>query len=178
MSYSNYIIDYVLNPDNNPEAVSLSEAKAYCRVTTDTENTLFELLIKQAREAIEVATGLSLMSKSVTVWFSNFDGKFQLPFGPVNSITSITTEAGTALTEAEYNLVGLQFPTLTRPIYGNMMAIYTTGYSTQTLPADLKVAILDQVSYDYENRGLDSDTGICQKSWKACQRWTRISPIL
>ncbi len=43
---------------------------------------------------------------------------------------------------------------------------------------DLKVAILDQVSYDYENRGLDSDTGICNKSWKACQRWTRVSPIL
>jgi hypothetical protein len=25
---------------------------------------------------------------------------------------------------------------------------------------------------------LDSDTGICEKTWKACQRWTRISPIL
>jgi hypothetical protein len=50
------------------------------------------------------------------------------------------------------------------------------GYAT--IPNDLKIAILDQVSYDYENRGLDSDTGICEKTWKACQRWTRISPIL
>ncbi len=60
------------------------------------------------------------------------------------------------------------------------MAGLITGRSSgsTTIPKDLKLAILDQISYDYENRGLDGDSGICEKTWKACQRWTRISPIL
>lgn len=177
MAYSNYIIDFTLTPTGTiVEPVTLTEAKAYCRVTTTTDDTQIELMIKSAREAIEVATGLSLIPKGAVVWFSNFDGKFELPYGPMVSFTSLITEAGNTLDAAAYTLVGGQFPKLQRPIYANLKATYTVGYIT--IPNDLKIAILDQVSYDYENRGLDSDTGICQKSWKACQRWTRISPIL
>ena len=39
-------------------------------------------------------------------------------------------------------------------------------------------ALKEIISFDYENRGLDGDKGICEKTWKACQRWTRQSPIL
>ena len=37
---------------------------------------------------------------------------------------------------------------------------------------------INLAGFDYENRGLDGDKGICEKTWKACQRWTRQSPIL
>jgi len=41
---------------------------------------------------------------------------------------------------------------------------------------------LDQIDFDYENRGADVErydqTGVCQKAWRACQRYTRTSPIL
>ena len=133
-------------------------------------------MIKQAREAIEVGTGLSLIPKTAVVWFTNFNGTFNLPYGPVNSFTSLIDENGDTIVAADYTLVGGKFPMLTRPLWKNLKATYTVGYTT--IPNDLKIAILDQVSYDYENRGLDSNTGICEKSWKACQRWTRISPIL
>ena len=91
-------------------------------------------------------------------------------------IQELITEAGNTLDATGYTLIGGQFPTLQRPTYANLKATYSVGYTS--VPSDLKLAILDQVSYDYENRGLDSDTGICNKTWKACQRWTRISPIL
>lgn len=177
MAYSNFIIDYTLT-DTAPvtEPVTLAEAKLYCRVSTSVDDNQISLMIKQAREAIEVGTGLSLIPKTAVVWFTNFNGSFNLPYGPVNSFTSLIDENGDTIIAADYTLVGGKFPMLTRPLWRNLKATYTVGYTT--IPNDLKIAILDQVSYDYENRGLDSNTGICEKSWKACQRWTRISPIL
>lgn len=177
MAYSNFTIDFTLT-DTAPvtEPVTLAEAKLYCRVTTSVDDNQISLMIKQAREAIEVGTGLSLIPKTAVVWFTNFNGSFNLPYGPVNSFTSLIDENGDTIVAADYTLVGGKFPMLTRPLWRNLKATYTVGYTT--IPNDLKIAILDQVSYDYENRGLDSNTGICEKSWKACQRWTRISPIL
>ena len=177
MAYSNFIIDYTLT-DTAPvtEPVTLAEAKLYCRVTNSVDDNQISLMIKQAREAIEVGTGLSLIPKTAVVWFTNFNGNFNLPYGPVNSFTSLIDENNNTIDAADYTLVGGKFPMLTRPLWRNLKATYTVGYTT--IPNDLKIAILDQVSYDYENRGLDSNTGICEKSWKACQRWTRISPIL
>lgn len=177
MAYSNFIIDYTLT-DTAPvtEPVTLAEAKLYCRVSTSVDDNQISLMIKQAREAIEVGTGLSLIPKTAVVWFTNFNGSFNLPYGPVNSFTSLIDENGDTIVAADYTLVGGKFPMLTRPLWKNLKATYVVGYAT--IPNDLKIAILDQVSYDYENRGLDSNTGICEKSWKACQRWTRISPIL
>ena len=177
MAYSNFIIDYTLT-DTAPvtEPVTLAEAKLYCRVSTSVDDNQISLMIKQAREAIEVGTGLSLIPKTAVVWFTNFNGTFNLPYGPVNSFTSLIDENGDTIVAADYTLVGGKFPMLTRPLWKNLKATYTVGYTT--IPNDLKIAILDQVSYDYENRGLDSNTGICEKTWRACQRWTRLSPIL
>ena len=172
-----YINDYQFS-NNAPvtEPVTVSEAKLYCRVTNTADDDQIEIMITQAREAVEVGTGLSLIPKTAIVWFTNFDGNFNLPYGPVNSFTSLIDENNNTIDAADYTLVGGKFPMLTRPLWRNLKATYTVGYTT--IPNDLKIAILDQVSYDYENRGLDSDTGICEKTWKACQRWTRISPIL
>ena len=177
MAYSNFIIDFTLT-DTAPvtEPVTLAEAKLYCRVTNTADDAQIQTMITQAREAIEKATGLSLIPKTAIVWFTNYDGNFYLPFGPINSFTSLIDNNGDTVVAADYSLVGGKFPQMQFPLWHNLKATYTCGYTT--IPKDLKIAILDQVSYDYENRGLDSDNGICEKSWKACQRWTRISPIL
>lgn len=180
MSYSNYINDFSAVPVAPiVEPVTLSEAKLYCRVTTSAEDTLITLMITQAREAIEVATGLSLIPKDITTYFNNVSGNFDIPFGPVDSVTFQLFDMEQDALEIEgtdLQLIGDEFPKLSYPRYPNLKATYEAGYTT--IPKDLKLAILDQISYDYENRGLDGDSGICEKSWKACQRWTRISPIL
>jgi uncharacterized phiE125 gp8 family phage protein len=180
MSYSNYINDFSAVPVAPiVEPVTLAEAKLYCRITTSAEDTLITLMITQAREAIEVATGLSLIPKDITTYFSNVSGNFDIPFGPVDIATFDLFDMeqnALEITGTNLQLIGNQFPKLVFPRYVNLKATYRAGYTT--IPKDLKLAILDQISYDYENRGLDSDSGICEKSWKACQRWTRISPIL
>lgn len=180
MAYSNYINDFNATPLANPvvEPVTVAEAKSYCRVSSSAEDDLFAILIASAREAVEVATGLSLVPKSVIVYFNNVSGNFEMPFGPYNSSFALfdMNQDGLQITGTDYELIGDDFHKLSFPHYANLKATYQAGYSI--IPADLKLAILDQVSYDYENRGLDADTGICNKTWKACQRWTRISPIL
>jgi uncharacterized phiE125 gp8 family phage protein len=180
MAYSNYINDFSAVPIAPiVEPVTVAEAKSYCRVTTDAENDLFAILIKSAREAVEVATGLSLIPKDVTTYFNNISGNFDIPFGPIDIATFELFDMeqdALEITGTDLQLIGDEFPKLVYPRYANLKATYEAGYTT--IPTDLKLAILDQVSYDYENRGLDADTGICNKTWKACQRWTRISPIL
>jgi uncharacterized phiE125 gp8 family phage protein len=180
MSYSNYINDFSAMPlGSTCEPVTLAEAKSYARVTTNAEDALIEIMISSAREAVEVATGLSLIQKEIVVFFNNVSGNFPIPFGPVNINTFQLYDMGQDGLEIEspdYDLIGGIHPTLGFPRYANLKATYFAG--STTIPKDLKLAILDQISYDYENRGLDSDSGICEKTWKACQRWTRLSPIL
>jgi len=178
MAYSNYIIDFTLTEYLIvTEPVSLAEAKAYIRVSSTVDDAQIQVMIKQAREAVETATGLTFVPKTVSLWFNNIDGNFEIPFGPVAKASfQLFDESDNEITN--FRLIGEFHPKLTYPNRAILKATYSAGYITNILPNDLKIAILDQVSYDYENRGLDADTGICNKTWKACQRWTRISPIL
>ena len=173
----NFLNDYTFI-DITPvvEPVTVAEAKLYCRVSSAVEDALFAEMITQARESIEKATNLSLIPRQVNVWFSNSSNGYELPFGPITYILGLYDAQNNQISSEDYIIIGDQYPRVRFPNYENMSAQYNAGF--ECLPKDLKIAILDQVSYDYENRGLDSNTGICEKTWKACQRWTRLSPIL
>lgn len=174
----NFIIDYTQeNFGQFNEPVTVAEAKQYCRVTNEEENELFMDLITQSRQAFEKAANVSITPKIITLWFTNLAGNFQLPFGPMTEFISLTDVNDNEVPTNVYKLIGGQYPNLQRPEYANMTAVYTTGMAT--VPAEIKTAILDQINYGYENRGMDvDDMGICEKTWRVCQRWTRTSPIL
>ena len=183
MSFYNYIIDSTLEYNGTiTEPVTLAEAKNYCRVPTSltADDALITDLITEAREAIEKATGLCLVPRTVNVWFANPSGSFELPYGPMTYFLGLQDDNGNVIQPANYKLVGGQFPTLRFPVYAGLRATYQSGYDC--VPKELKTAILDQIDYDYENRGADveryDEYGICQKAWRACQRYTRTSPIL
>jgi hypothetical protein len=181
MSFYNYLIDYTLEYNGEvTEPVTLAEAKNYCRVSTSADDALILDLITQAREAVEKATGLCIIPRTVTAWFNNPSGSFQLPYGPMQYFLSMQDANGNEIVPPTYNIIGSQFPTVIFPIWNGLRATYQSGYDC--VPRDLKVAILDQIDFDYENRGADVErydqTGVCQKAWRACQRYTRTSPIL
>jgi len=181
MSFYNYLIDYSLEYNAAVvEPVTLAEAKNYCRVTTNQDDALITDLITQAREAVEKATGLCIISRIVNVWFNNPSGGFQLPYGPITYFMGLQDQNNNEVAPANYMLVGGQYPSLAFPIWNGLRATYQSGFDC--VPKDLKIAILDQVDFDYENRGADIErydqTGVCQKTWRACQRYTRTSPIL
>ena len=180
MPYS-YLNDYTL-ADVTPvtEVITVAEAKQYCRVTNNVEDGLFEDLIAQSREAVEKAANISIIPKTAIVWFNNEAGNFELPFGPIDyeSIKVYDdSQNGIELTSPTLKIIGDQFPKVVFPLYANLRAEYDTGYVN--CPVELKIAMLDQINYGYENRGMDvNDLGICEKTWRVCQRWTRTSPIL
>jgi len=176
----NFIIDHFLEYDGEIiEPVTVEEAKLYCRVTNSIEDGLFEELIIQSREAIEKATNLSLVPKIATVWFNNLAGMFQFQYGPMQEFTELLDAEGNEIAPAYYRLVGGQYPSLMRPLWPQLKATYSCGFPNGELPKELKIAMLDQINYGYENRGMDvDDMGICEKTWRVCQRWTRTSPIL
>ena len=180
MPYS-YLNDYTLtNVIPTVEVITVAEAKQYCRVDNTVENDLFTELIIQSREAVEKAANISIIPKTAIVWFNNEAGNFELPFGPVN-VASVhiydDNQNGLELTTPTLKIIGSQYPKIAFPFYANLRATYSTGYAV--CPAELKIAMLDQINYGYENRGMDvNDLGICEKTWRVCQRWTRTSPIL
>jgi len=183
MSFYNYLIDFTLvNVGTPTEPVTLAEAKNYCRVTTSADDALITDLITEAREAVEKATGTCIVQKNVTIWFNNPASNFNLPYGPIDPTTFKLYDDinNTEVLAANYRLIGGQYPSLNFPIWNQLRASYTSGFTS--VPKDLKTAILDQIDFDYENRGADIErydqSGVCQKTWRACQRYTRTSPIL
>ena len=174
----NFIIDYTqADLGTITEPVTVAEAKQYCRVDNNVEDNLFAELITQSRQAVEKAANISITPKTITLWFTNAAGNFQIPFGPMTDFISLTDQNGDAVPNTIYKLIGGQYPNLLQPSYSNMTAVYETGMDS--VPKELKIAILDQINYGYENRGMDvDDMGICEKTWRVCQRWTRTSPIL
>jgi uncharacterized phiE125 gp8 family phage protein len=176
-----YLNDYTLtNVTPVEEVITVAEAKQYCRVTNDVEDDLFVDLISQSREAVEKAANISIIPKTAIVWFNNEAGRFELPFGPV-TLESVKVyddnQDGIEIPALTLRIIGSEYPKIAFPFYANLRAEYETGYTT--CPTELKIAMLDQINYGYENRGMDvDDMGICEKTWRVCQRWTRTSPIL
>jgi hypothetical protein len=144
------------------EPVTLDEAKNYMRLEGfqdvddssplefDDEDDLIESIITASREAVEKFTGLHLVSKTLTVLFTNLAGGVELP-GPFLEATELLDEEGDEVTD--YTLIGTNFKRVLAPVYENLTMTYTAGYEADEVPKALKLAILIEVLYRYENRG-------------------------
>ncbi len=176
MGNYSFTIDSQITEVSYAEPVTLAEAKLKIRVSHAIEDAMIARMISSARKIIEDAAGISIITKVVKVWFSNKGGAYQLPYSPITSdVTLYDDYTGTILTDKR--IIGGNYPRITFPQIENMRAEYTVGYTH--VPAALKDAILDQLNYMYENRGAENEgTGICEQAWRACQQFTRQSPIL
>ena len=175
MAY-NYVIDETITEVSYPtEPVTVEQAKTYARVdvTSAAQDVLFGLWITAARQAIEQMTGLSLISKSIVAIISNWQGGMELPYGPVTGTISWLDFNGnvpTVITE------GNQFPRIPIPC-GYLKATYTAGY-TDNVPTELKIAILNQVTSWYENRGDEATANMPASVVTICQKYSRIGLIM
>lgn len=149
------------------EPVSLVEAKAQLRVTfTDDDLEIYRLITK-ARQAIENYCNISIVTKRITL-MAKFHDTWDLPFGPVTGLESVQTR----ISQTGSGPVSYETATTNWEVDGDRFdpagcirykIVYTTGFSS--CPEDLKQAILAQISYLYENRGVDaSEIGIVQQA--------------
>ncbi len=135
------------------EPVTLQQCKDWMKLGTGaTEDALITQLITTARLMCEQYLNISLISRTVTAVLNNSCGGIYFPYGPVNTITSITDFDGNVLmVDGDYKISGTMFKQLLTPKENRLTCIYTAGYTT--LPVEFKNAILQQVFYMYNNRG-------------------------
>lgn len=137
------------------EPVTLTEAKAQCRVTSADEETLLTRYIAAARETVEQFTGLRIIEQTVQLKAGSFDDLARLPVAPIQSVTSVKylDSAGVEQTLAtdvyESVLVGLD-PLIRRkynqswpsifPVADAVRVVAVVGFTT--VPEPVKHAIL------------------------------------
>lgn len=168
-------------PDSEP--VSISLAKTFCSVVGDSENELIATLITSARRMAESYTGLSIVTQERTIKLDSFPdvssyysrSYIPVPYGPVQSITSVTYtdsdgDAVVMVSGTDYlfdtsgepsrlyaiNTSGdvTSWPS-TKNIPGAVTIVYQAGFddvSGEVTPAEVKTAILRQVKEMYDQR--------------------------
>lgn len=164
------------------EPVTLAEAKKHCRVDFTDDDDYLSSLISQCRAAIENYCHISIVTKTVTFTAVNKDfpsqfpysyyqytrtelmlyginysgGWFTLPYGPFKAIVSVTKVSATdiiVLAEGtDFFLRGTAFKQMRINGWSdNVLVVYYAGYDT--IPYDLKRAVLEEISFRYDQRG-------------------------
>ena len=136
-----------INSTTGSEIVSTDDFKAYARISTTADDTLIASIIKQARIWCENYISRDIVAKNRTYYIPETNGIFDLPFGPVSSISSITID-GTATTD--YTTPGLDLETidLDGPAEKVKITYITTGLDDELL----QQAILQFGTTLYDNR--------------------------
>jgi uncharacterized phiE125 gp8 family phage protein len=159
-----------IKTDISTEPVTNAEAKLFCKVTGTAEDSLFTILVKSARQSLEKYTSSSFAQKTIhATWITlPEDYLLELPYGPIISVDKVyyIDEEGTeeeATLNSDYWVFGGMDVVVKLTKYWvtgiksacSVRVEYTAGYGhadTETLPEDLKEAILKQIATDYGMR--------------------------
>lgn len=157
------VVTYIVAGSATPtsEPVTLAQAKAWLRVTRDDENAIIAALITAARRICEAKVNKSFVPRTVTAILRNDLGNIKLPYGPVNTVTSVSDSEDVALSSSDYNVSGIGDKRLGYPMWEYVKVVYTAGYSA--LPENFKTAIKMQLAWMYTHRG-DEEINISQLS--------------
>ena len=98
-----------INSTTGSEIVSTSEFKDYARISNSADDTLIGIIIKQARIWCENYISRDIVAKNRTYYLDKTNGIFDIPFGPIASISSVTVD-GTTVTD--YTMEGLDNETI------------------------------------------------------------------
>lgn len=168
----NTIIDLQRVEDIGPVPISLAEAKTQLRVTFSEDDAEITTLILKAIKHVENYCNISIIYQRVML-IGCMHRDWKLPYGPVIGVESVSDSANNpgsgpaTFTTTERNW------TIDGDIYGpgggyRQKIIYTAG---NFLPADLKDAVLQVLTFLYENRGMKPDVSQLQEVLKNADRY-------
>jgi len=143
-----------INSTTGTEILTTQEVKDYVRIDTSSDDSIILAMITQARIWCENYISKDIVAKNRTYYLSHTNGVYDLPFGPVASISEITID-GTATTD--YEILGLDNETieLDSSLAENVKSTYITLGLNDSL---IKQAMLQLISTYYDNRS-DFKTG-------------------
>jgi uncharacterized phiE125 gp8 family phage protein len=153
------------------EPVSLSEAKAQCRVDISDDDAYLTSLITVARQYCEAIDWCAYLTQTIEYWIEDWplDDEIELPRPPLQSVTSIeyydVHDMKTTLPTAVYAVDAVSVPGLihlkylqTWPVtqlrdYNAICITYQAGWDTPAyMPIVIKQAMLLLIGHWYENR--------------------------
>ena len=171
--------------DRPAACVSVAEVKSWLRIDHTADDTLIEsTIIPAAQDLIEQATGLCLSGDTVVIaqWdaASNLNGTLELPLSPFDTMIELTVN-DVVMEDGEYTINGhdlypildVQSGVAVKAEYLSGFAV-DTGYNTGKLPPALKMLVLNQAAYMYENRG---DGKLSPEVQKGILLYTRNLPV-
>jgi len=156
-------------PINSNLPVTLAEAKAQARVDFNDDDAGITDMIRTAAADVEAATGLALLSTTITHTTDECPGlTIALPVGPVLAGAVATVHliepdgTATPVTTGVWLEAG-RYPRLhvTSTPGGPLRIGYVAGFGADatSVPRDLVAAICDQAARLYDHRGGTSDKG-------------------
>lgn len=138
-----------INSTLGNEIITVADVKNYVRIDTTADDALISQMISQARLWCENYISRDIVAKNRTYYIDITDsGLFDLPFGPVSSISLITID-GTATTS--YEILGLDNETIELD-QGSAERVKITYITTGLNDSLLKQAMLQLISTYYDNR--------------------------
>lgn len=123
------------------EPVTLQEAKDWCAIDVPDNDALITSLITAARIICENYANLSFIKRTVTAKIKNGLGGFVAPYGPVIGDPTAKDSDNADIADFDFD----------NSYSGNITVTYQAGY--ETLPQNLKTALLNEIGFLYENRG-------------------------
>lgn len=145
--------------------IPLADARQHLRVTGADEDMLIAQLLAASIGAISERTGRSLSAETWALSLPNASGDIDLPYPPVQSITSITyfdaSDQAQSATLSDFYLFSGDDRATLRPKSGKawpststredaITITYVAGYTN--IPAPLRAAVLLNLAHLFENR--------------------------
>ncbi len=145
-----------INSTDGSEIVLVATAKDYMRVSSTVDDNIITRMITQARIWCENYISRDIVAKTRTYYLPETNGIFDLPFGPVSSITSVKSDD----VDIAYTVLGLNSESieLDGGYADKVKIVYVTSGLNDEL---LQQAIMQLVSTYYDNR---ADFSYDQKS--------------
>ncbi len=136
-----------INSTTGSEIVSTADLKLFSRIDTTADDAIIARMITQARIWCENYISRDIVAKNRTYYLDETNGIFDLPFGPVSSITSIHAD-GVLVTHTN---IGLDKETveLDNGAARKVKVVYITAGMDDSL---LQQSILQLAATYYENR--------------------------
>lgn len=152
-----------ISRDNSFLAITVEQAKQWCRIDTDDDDALVESLIHAAQEAAESYTNRTIVPSTIEFSFDEGDKRYLIPTAPVIAISDVELEDAEGVREA------LPIPdsywtllrdsgavlTLVGGMRGNRTLVVTceAGYADPAeIPTAIKQAISVHVGSSYAGR--------------------------
>lgn len=159
---------------NGTPPITLSEAKAFMKVTRASEDTLIKTFIDAATQYGQRYTGREFCANTWRLKLDCFETKIEILRSPIATLDSFTYKVAgvaTAVPSANYYLKqgqtrswivlasGESWPTNGDEIEQGIVATFTTSAYAEGIN-QIKLALLRCVTYMYKNRGDCDDVGV------------------